>query len=67
MFLSYRFSDVVLVFPCQDTHVMCLECFATYCQVKLNERQFVLSENIGYTLPCPGLGGTLFKAIRSVY
>lgn len=49
-------SDVVIVFPCPDSHVMCTQCFAMYCHTKLNSRQFVLKDTIGYTLPCPGLG-----------
>ncbi|KXJ11382.1 E3 ubiquitin-protein ligase parkin [Exaiptasia diaphana] len=46
--------DPVLVFPCDVGHAMCLECFGMYCETRLNDRQFVQNENIGYTLPCPG-------------
>lgn len=53
----FHFSNIVLVFQCDDSHVICLECFATYCRVKLDNRQFVLVYGIGYTIPCPGGGG----------
>jgi len=48
--------EIVLVFPCEETHVICVECFARYVDTNLNRRQFILSERIGYTLACPGLG-----------
>ena len=51
------FSEIVLVFQCEETHVICVDCFARYVESKLNQRQFVLSGEIGYTLSCPGLGG----------
>lgn len=51
-------SDIVLVFPCDDSHVMCLDCFSVYCRTKLDNRQFVLARDIGYTLSCPGGGET---------
>ena len=41
-----------------DNHVICVECFVQYCRTKLDSRQFILQEAIGYTLPCPGLGAT---------
>lgn len=44
--------QVVLVFPCPDGHVICLDCFKTYCLSKLNERKFVIDPEIGYSLPC---------------
>ncbi|XP_068757054.1 E3 ubiquitin-protein ligase parkin-like isoform X2 [Montipora capricornis] len=47
-------KESVLVFPCPDKHAMCLDCFGTYCTVKLNDRQFVQTNDHGYTLPCPG-------------
>lgn len=46
-------TDLVLVFPCESSHVTCLDCFRQYCVSRLRERQFVSDENIGYTLPCP--------------
>ncbi|XP_076060478.1 E3 ubiquitin-protein ligase parkin isoform X2 [Oratosquilla oratoria] len=46
-------STPVIVFPCTAAHVMCLDCFVTYCVSRLNERQFELDKEIGYTLPCP--------------
>ena len=46
-------SDTVLVFECEDQHVICLECFRVYAKSRLNERQFVADENLGYTLGCP--------------
>lgn len=47
-------SDPVLVFPCQEGHVTCLDCFRTYCASRLRERRFVFHPSHGYyTLPCP--------------
>ncbi|KAJ7385657.1 regulation of intralumenal vesicle formation [Desmophyllum pertusum] len=43
--------DPVLVFPCNDGHAVCLDCFEIYCTTKLNDRQFVNSDTYGYTLP----------------
>ncbi|KAF4517276.1 hypothetical protein B566_EDAN008610 [Ephemera danica] len=43
----------VLVFPCEEGHVTCLDCFRHYCLSRLNERQFRYDKDIGYTLPCP--------------
>ncbi|KAK6169231.1 hypothetical protein SNE40_020319 [Patella caerulea] len=48
-----QIQSPVLVYPCQDGHVTCLECFKIYCIVKLNERKFEEDEKYGYTLPCP--------------
>ncbi|XP_038048080.1 E3 ubiquitin-protein ligase parkin-like isoform X2 [Patiria miniata] len=45
--------DRVLVFPCPARHTICLDCFAEYCQVQLNERRFTADGELGYTLPCP--------------
>ncbi|KAM9804082.1 E3 ubiquitin-protein ligase parkin [Neosynchiropus ocellatus] len=44
--------DPVLVFQCSDKHVICLNCFHTYCETRLEERQFVYHPVIGYSLPC---------------
>ncbi|XP_046666165.1 E3 ubiquitin-protein ligase parkin-like isoform X1 [Homalodisca vitripennis] len=46
-------SDPVLVFPCEASHVTCLDCFRQYCVSRLQERQFVSDAQLGYTLPCP--------------
>ncbi|XP_064636757.1 E3 ubiquitin-protein ligase parkin-like [Lineus longissimus] len=55
----------VLVFPCESGHSMCLDCFATYCITKLNERAFIHSEELGYTLLCPaGCDKSLIKEIH---
>ncbi|ESO87318.1 hypothetical protein LOTGIDRAFT_107352, partial [Lottia gigantea] len=43
----------VLVYPCPDGHVTCLDCFTRYCEVMLNERRFIHNDDYGYTLPCP--------------
>ncbi|XP_062386462.1 E3 ubiquitin-protein ligase parkin-like [Sardina pilchardus] len=42
----------VLVSQCSDRHVICLECFHMYCVTRLNERQFIHTPEIGYSLPC---------------
>ncbi|XP_003742477.1 E3 ubiquitin-protein ligase parkin [Galendromus occidentalis] len=46
-------SQIVLVFPCEASHVICLECFLAYCLSRLNERKFVQTDLFGYTLACP--------------
>jgi len=46
-------SNPVLVFPCDMGHVTCLECFRAYCVARLQDRQFWLHPEHGYTLPCP--------------
>lgn len=43
----------VLVFPCERHHVICLDCFKTYCVVRLNDRSFIEDTDIGYSLQCP--------------
>ncbi|XP_021373637.1 E3 ubiquitin-protein ligase parkin-like isoform X2 [Mizuhopecten yessoensis] len=43
----------VMVFPCERRHVICLDCFKSYCVVRLNDRGFTENENVGYSLPCP--------------
>ena len=48
------FSTPVLVFPCDRSHVMCLECFKSYGIVRLNDRMFIEDKDLGYSLPCPG-------------
>ena len=44
--------QVVLVFPTCH-HVLCSHCWVDYSRSKLNDRQFVLHPDLGYTLPCP--------------
>lgn len=46
-------ENPVLVFPCENTHAMCLDCFRLYCETKLNDRAFTQSADVGYTLGCP--------------
>ncbi|KAB7498657.1 E3 ubiquitin-protein ligase parkin [Armadillidium nasatum] len=46
-------SSPIVVFQCQSAHVMCLDCFVTYCVSRLNERQFICDSTFGYTLSCP--------------
>ena len=46
-------AETVLVFDCLDRHVICMDCFTTYVTSRLNERQLVLDEKMGYTLSCP--------------
>lgn len=41
------------MFPCESGHVTCLECFRQYCASRLNDRQFFLHPDFGYTLACP--------------
>lgn len=43
-----------MIWPCDEQHCICLECFQLYGESKLNERAFVQHDEIGYTLPCPG-------------
>ena len=45
--------ETVLVFECEDKHVICLECFGVYVKSRLSERQFVADKNLGYTIGCP--------------
>ncbi|XP_043929167.1 E3 ubiquitin-protein ligase parkin [Protopterus annectens] len=58
-------SAAVLVFLCADRHVICLECFHSYCAMRLNERQFVYDPEIGYSLPCvAGCPDSLIKELH---
>ncbi|KAG8193062.1 hypothetical protein JTE90_028174 [Oedothorax gibbosus] len=55
-------SATVLVFPCEDGHVICLDCFQLYCTTRLNERRFIQDEIIGYSIDCPaGCPDSLIK------
>ncbi|KAI5719081.1 hypothetical protein M8J76_004808 [Diaphorina citri] len=45
--------DPVLIFPCAESHVMCIACFVLYVTSRLRERNFRLHPDYGYTLPCP--------------
>ncbi|XP_072121853.1 E3 ubiquitin-protein ligase parkin isoform X7 [Mobula birostris] len=44
--------DPVLVFPCEEQHVICLDCFYLYCVTRLNDRRFIHDPELGYSLPC---------------
>nr|XP_027213284.1 E3 ubiquitin-protein ligase parkin-like [Penaeus vannamei] len=58
-------SSPVVVFECADAHVMCLDCFVTYCVSRLNERQFIQDERLGYTLSCPiGCQDSLIREVH---
>lgn len=59
------YSDPVLVFPCKEGHVTCLDCFQTYCTSRLRDRQFWSHPELGYTLPCPA--GCSDSLIEEVY
>nr|XP_006638866.2 PREDICTED: E3 ubiquitin-protein ligase parkin isoform X2 [Lepisosteus oculatus] len=55
----------VLVYQCPDRHVICLDCFHLYCVTRLNDRQFVLDGQIGYSLPCvAGCPDSLIKELH---
>ncbi|KAJ8250536.1 hypothetical protein COCON_G00224580 [Conger conger] len=45
-------TSPVLVSQCPERHVICLDCFHTYCVTRLQERQFFHDPEIGYSLPC---------------
>ncbi|XP_037673605.1 formin-like protein 16 [Choloepus didactylus] len=49
-----RTLSPVLVFQCSSRHVICLDCFHLYCVTRLNDRQFVLDPQLGYSLSCVG-------------
>lgn len=58
-------SSPVVVFECADAHVMCLDCFVTFCLSRLNERQFINDLELGYTLSCPiGCPDSLIKEVH---
>ena len=38
---------VVLVFECEDQHVICLQCFGVYAKGRLNERQMIADPDLG--------------------
>lgn len=46
-------NPVVLVYPCAAHHVICLDCFKLYCTISLENRKFLHSPEVGYSLPCP--------------
>ncbi|XP_037673521.1 E3 ubiquitin-protein ligase parkin isoform X2 [Choloepus didactylus] len=55
----------VLVFQCSSRHVICLDCFHLYCVTRLNDRQFVLDPQLGYSLPCvAGCPNSLIKELH---
>ena len=39
--------DTVLVFECEDRHVICLQCFGIYAKGRLNERQMIADPDLG--------------------
>ena len=43
--------DTILVYTC--THVTCTDCWADYARSRLNDRQFLLDPDLGYTIGCP--------------
>ncbi|XP_052808941.1 E3 ubiquitin-protein ligase parkin-like [Mya arenaria] len=55
----------ILVYPCGDKHVVCVDCFTTYAQTNLDRRSFVADPDIGYSLPCPvGCDNSLIRDIH---
>ncbi|XP_074189892.1 E3 ubiquitin-protein ligase parkin isoform X2 [Rhinolophus sinicus] len=55
----------VLVFQCNDRHVICLDCFHLYCVTRLNDRQFIHDPELGYSLPCvAGCPNSLIKELH---
>ncbi|XP_028846034.1 E3 ubiquitin-protein ligase parkin [Denticeps clupeoides] len=55
----------VLVSQCEERHVICLDCFHTYCVTRLNERQFIHDPEVGYSLPCAaGCPDSLIKEVH---
>jgi len=58
-------NPLVVVFECAARHVICVDCFGDYGRSRLNERQFVLDVDLGYTLPCAvGCQNSLVKESR---
>ncbi|XP_061084126.1 E3 ubiquitin-protein ligase parkin isoform X2 [Conger conger] len=58
-------TSPVLVSQCPERHVICLDCFHTYCVTRLQERQFVHDPEIGYSLPCAaGCANSLIKEVH---
>lgn len=44
-------KDSIFTFKCG--HFICLDCFLMYCESKLNSRDLILVDQLGYTLNCP--------------
>ncbi|XP_029656806.2 E3 ubiquitin-protein ligase parkin, partial [Octopus sinensis] len=42
----------ILIYPCEKSHVMCLDCFKIYCEQYLLERKFRLTD-LCYSIRCP--------------
>lgn len=62
---SSLFSDPVLVFPCAEGHVTCLDCYRQYCVTRLRDRQFWPHPDLGYTLGCPtGCDDSFIKEVH---
>lgn len=60
-----HYRDPVLVFPCKEGHVTCLDCFQIYCTARLRDRQFWSHPELGYTLPCPaGCADSLIEEVH---
>ncbi|XP_034251525.1 E3 ubiquitin-protein ligase parkin-like [Thrips palmi] len=58
-------KNPVLVFPCHEGHVTCLDCFQAYCISRLRDRQFWSHPELGYTLPCPaGCADSLIQEVH---
>lgn len=58
-------EELVLIFPCAEGHVTCLDCFRNYLKTKLLERNFAKDERIGYTVACPvGCDGSVIEEIH---
>lgn len=58
-------SETVFVFPCDEGHVTCLDCFRQYATTRLRERQFWQHPDYGYTLACPiGCSNSFIKEIH---
>ena len=59
--------DTVLVFECEDRHVICLQCFGVYAKGRLNERQMIADPDLGYTIGCPiGCLGSLISQHKHI-
>jgi hypothetical protein len=58
--------DVVLVFPCESRHTICVECFRAYCVTNLDSRRFIETDNSGYTITCPGNSGKKYSMLKYI-
>ncbi|XP_052242320.1 E3 ubiquitin-protein ligase parkin-like [Dreissena polymorpha] len=46
-------ASPILVYPCPDQHVVCIDCFKVYAQTSLDQRTFIEDQEVGYSLSCP--------------